>query len=502
MIGVTVTGVTCALAGWMIGTEHAKLLLIALAIVGLCALALTQRGALIGILVLAGMNGLPYVDTSTLVTSKLAVEDLAVIALVIISGIWIMIDGAPPISRRVGRIISRVGLLLLLWWLFVMTRTVVGQHVPLLRAMYFGRDFASFALLLIVLPRLRLASRDISTLLGVLAAGVCVFAVGQIMTATGMGQPGSLIHFHYTLQESGLTRVYSNMTDLVTAGLAVSVAALLLARQRRIQLIALPIMILLGTSTAVQLTRARWIGLVVGISLTSLWLALNSNTRIGIILRRKLSPIVGALCFVSIIVIFIAPSIGSGGEVINRLTSIFTDLETGSGTVAIRVTVSKEMTVFLGEKWPFGLGFIPPFSHYYLGLPGGSIRDPDVGALNAVMTMGVLGAILIYIPVIAVLIDCLQRISKQWADEFSWLYYGGAIWILATLASSITLITLFSTSGLAFTALFLTILTRPNSSEAQQAATTKVVPGTSALLQARHHLTSKDPSSVPNPVVS
>jgi hypothetical protein len=454
--------------GWAIGSEHAKLLVLVLALLGLCVLALTQRGALIGILVLAAIDGLPFVDASRLVTSKLAISDIAAIGLALAATIWILLDGGSRPDRTAGRIISRVGVLLAVWFFYVMARTLVDQHVPLLRALYFARDFILFGLLLAVLPRVRLNRRDINLLVGILAVGVCVFAVGQIMTATGVGNPGPLIHFHYTLAESGLTRVYSNTTDLVTAGLALSLGATLLARRRTVRLIALPITILLLVSTIVQLTRARWIGLIVGAVLVSLWLLAGDNARVNVTLRRRLSVAIGLLGLVAIVAIAVAPSLGAGGHVFSRLTSIFSDLQSGSGTVAIREIVTNRMTALLGGHWPFGLGFIPPFSHFYLGLPGGSIRDPDVGVLNAVMTMGVLGALLIYFPVVVALVDCLQHLSRKVTSESDWLYFGGAIWLVATLSSSVTLITLFSTSGLALTAVMITVLTNSAVSSARQ----------------------------------
>jgi hypothetical protein len=467
------TGLAAVLigCGWAIARGHAKDILAILAALLLCALALRQRGALIGILLLAAMDGLPFVTTSTLVTSKLSLEDIAIIALIVIAGLWILLDGYLRPPQQVGRIISNAGIPLLVWCILVMAVSITSDNIPVLRALYFGRDFIFFALLLIVLPRVRLTVRDVYVLLGILAIGVSIFAVGQIMIATGVGQPGNLIHFQYTLQESGftgVTRVYANMTDLVTAGLAASIAAVMLARDRTVQLIALPIAVLLTTSTAVQLTRARWIGLVLGAVLVSLWLVSTGKPLVTALLRKRFALGIGALGLVIGLTLFAAPDAVSSGTIISRLSSLFTDLQTGGGTVAVREALTSTMKTYLGENWPVGLGFVPPFSHYYFGLPGGSIRDPDVGVLNAVMTMGVVGAVLIYLPVVAMLIDCLRRLSKQRLTELSWLYYGGAIWLVATLASSATLITLFSTSGLALTAVLLTILAHPSSSEARQ----------------------------------
>jgi hypothetical protein len=292
----------------------------------------------------------------------------------------------------------------------------------------------------------------------VLLAGVLLYACGQIMTAVGAGNPGSLIHYHYTLDESGVTRVYANMTDLVTAGLAVGMAACLLARGRIARSLAAPAVILLTTSTVLQLTRARWLGVIVGLVLATLWLLLSDRGYSSAILRRRSLLALGALALSALVVLVAAPGILSGGTVIHRLTSIFSDIQ-GGGTVATREHVTSAMTAYLGEKWPTGLGFLPPGAHYVQTLPEGSIRDSDVGVLNAVMTMGAIGAALVYLPVVAMLGFCLRGAGRRQPTPFGWLRFGGAIWLVSTLFTSITLVTLFSPSGLAMSAVMIALLT-------------------------------------------
>jgi hypothetical protein len=462
MIAVLTLACFLVVCGWMIAEGYAKLLLVAVAVLVLGVLALTQRGAFIGILLLASMNGLPFIDTSPYVASKLNVEEVAMLALLLTAGAWTISAGRSHNPSRVARAVSHAGVLLLVWWLLTVVRTVIGLDIPIMRAAAFGRDFAFCALLLIILPRVRLQNRDLGVLLGVLTAGVCAFAVGQIMTATGIGHPGGLIHFERTLQESGLTRIYAHMTDMATAGLAVSVAACLAARRRTVRLIAAPVALLLMTSVVVQLTRARWIGLVAGIVLVSVWVMISGDVRLAARLRRRVALAIAVIAIAGIAAILSTPGIASGGTVIQRLLSAFTDLQTGGGTVAIREEVTRIMTAFLGDRWPLGLGFVPPVAHYYVGLPKGSIRDADLGVLNAVMTMGIVGATLIYLPVVVVLVNLLSRASARSVGEYSWLRYGGAVWIVATLVSSITLVTLFSASGLALTAVAMMILVHPS----------------------------------------
>jgi hypothetical protein len=152
------------------------------------------------------------------------------------------------------------------------------------------------------------------------------------------------------------------------------------------------------------------------------------------------------------------------------------------------------MTKYLGGNWLAGLGFVSPSSHYYFGLPNGSIRDPDLGVLNAVMTMGVIGAVLIYVPVLGTLSHILKRVSAKGPGvRYEWLSYGGAIWIVATLTSSATLVTLFSPGGLVLSSVFLTVLAHPSvtgalARRAQSSGRTVFAEVPSSLERRRSHL--------------
>ncbi|HEX3693044.1 MAG TPA: hypothetical protein VHU13_06840 [Solirubrobacteraceae bacterium] len=455
LLGLALLGVLVG-CGWLVARGHTKWLLIAAVAGALCLLAIQQRGYFIGVMVLAAMNGVPFFDTAPYVASKATIADIAVIGMILVSGAWILADRDHYRPTPAARAISGAGAVLLLWWTFTIVRTL-SEEGPLTRAASFGRGFAFFALLLIVLPHVRLSDRDIGRLLGVLAVGVCVFAVGQTMIGTGLGDPGSVIHLQFTLADSGLTRVYANMTDLVTAGLAVSIAACLLGRGR-VRLVALPIALVLTTSTLVQLTRARWIGLVVALVLVGTWLMVSGDAQSIKTLRRRLKFAVGPTVAVAAATTLAIPGILSNATVGNRLSSVFVTLQTGGGTVAIREAVTNRMIAYLGEGWTTGLGFVSPTTHFYFGLPSGSIQNTDLGVLNAVMTMGIVGAVLVYAPVVIVLLFLLRRGSQR-GGTYSWLRYGGLLWIVATLASSVTLVTLFSPSGLVLSAVALIALT-------------------------------------------
>ncbi|MBA3806812.1 MAG: hypothetical protein H0X28_00240 [Solirubrobacterales bacterium] len=439
-----------------------KTFAIAVAVLLLGRLALAHRGVFIGLFVLAAMNGIPVLNTSRYLIGHFTTQDLVLCTLLLTVLGWIAMDANPYRPSFAGRFVIGAATLLFTWCVFTAARTMVSNHVGITATIAFARNYLYFAVLLLLLPRVRLATRDLHALLATLTAGVCLFALVQTATAVGLGNPGSLIHVGHTLHQDGLTRVYAEMTDLVTAGLALSLAASLLAPQRSLRIAARPVALLLFVSVVVQLTRARWIGLILAFVLVTLWLVLYSANSVAIakVLRKRMVVVVGGIVLIIAAVLLIAPGLFSGGPFIERITSIFSDIESSGGTLAVREAVTKTMKFYLGEQWIGGLGFLSPSVHYFDGLPHGSIEDPDLGVLNAIMPMGAIGAALIYLPVVLTLIMCLRRSAGP--SRYAWLRYGGAIWIVASLTSSVTLVTLFSTSGLALAAVLLTVLVDPD----------------------------------------
>jgi hypothetical protein len=450
-----------AMSGWALAEGHLKPIVLCAAAAGVCALAFTQRGAFIAIFLLLAMNGVPEVDTSSHLVSHFTGQDFAIFVLILASAAWALLGANPDRPTSGGRVLISAGTLLLCWCLFTMGRTVVVENASILTVAAFARDYLYFAVLLILLPQMDLTHRDIGALLATLAVGVCLFAVGQIATALSIGYPKGLIHIHYASHLDGLIRVYSDMTDLVIAGLALSLAASLAAPQRNVRRAARPVALLLAVSVVVQLTRARWVGIIGGFAFVSAWLMLYGDRfTISAILRRRLVLVAGAVCLVAGVALVAAPGVFSSSPFITRVTTIFSDLESGGGTVAVRETVTRTMEHYLGGNWLEGLGFISPEVHYFAGLPSGSIQDPDLGVLNAIMPMGIIGAALIYLAPAMILSRCLRRSYGE--SQYAWLRYGGAIWIVAMLISSITLVSLFSTSGLALVAVLLTVLVHPS----------------------------------------
>lgn len=462
-VGLSLSMMGLAVAiGWAVGTGHAALVLTAIGVLAASWLVAAQRGIMIGILVLAGMNGLPYIDTSGRAVAAIRWQDVAAVGLVLLAGVWLCVDDDPHQATRAARALSRAGAILLAWWLVTVGRTVLADNVSVLRAADYGRDFLYFALLIIVLPRVRLTADELGRLLATLAIGVGLYAIGQLTIALGAGNPTWLVHADTVASAGGLQRVYAYMIDLVIAGLAASVAAVLLAPRPTLRTAAVPLGILLTASVAVQQTRARWIGLGIGFVGASMLLMVRAERGTARRFRRRARRTLAAMAVAGGAILIAAPSVLLHGTLIERALTTISDLETTSGSVAAREQVINAMVLLLGGKWLIGLGFVSPSVHYFPGLPNGSIRNPDVGVFNAIMTMGVIGAALIYVPVVVGLVHCVGGARKSWSEGYSWLRYGGAVWIIATLVSSITLVTLFSVSGLILMAIGLTVVVHPS----------------------------------------
>ena len=208
--------IAALLAGGAVALGYGFLVLFAISVIVLCPLAISHRGILIGLLLLATMNGLPFLNTAGSAPGKFSFQDVAAILLALAAAYWLLTGHPSPYASPLGRQLSTAGWLLLAWWVVSVSASAAFQGVPVLKAAIFGRDFGLFAVLLILLPHVPLTTRDLRNLGAVLAAGAFVYALGQIIATTGLADPGSLIHYSSTFEQSGLIRLYGNMIDLVS----------------------------------------------------------------------------------------------------------------------------------------------------------------------------------------------------------------------------------------------------------------------------------------------
>jgi hypothetical protein len=74
--------------------------------------------------------------------------------------------------------------------------------------------------------------------------------------------------------------------------------------------------------------------------------------------------------------------------------------------------------------------------------------------------MGVLGTILMYLAPLAVLLAVFRHRRDAGTGERQWFFFGMFTWIVSLLVGSISLVTLFSVSGLALTSVLLACTVR------------------------------------------
>jgi hypothetical protein len=221
--------------------------------------------------------------------------------------------------------------------------------------------------------------------------------------------------------------------------------------------------VITGLAVTLQLTRALYIGLVVGLLVALLlwsrrvvpdarrlrrrFALVTLGTIVSIAATALLAPELLATSAVQAVVDNASQGLASltGGQVANN-------------TFQYRIGLAQSMIGVLGGHWLFGLGFLHPSTVYFAQLPGGSIRNADVGVLNGVMTMGVLGTLCIYFPVLVGLRATWRAARRE--DAWSRLALGAMMWLISILVASVTLTTLFSTTGLVLVAVMIGLLVR------------------------------------------
>jgi O-antigen ligase/polysaccharide polymerase Wzy-like membrane protein len=443
----------CALTGWLSVRYGGKAIAVSLAAVGTAALVRARAfGVLLGLALLVDLNGLPGVNVNPGGMNIARLQDASGV-LLLASLAYVVASGKVTRRTPLQRSLYLAAGALAGWWLITWAKTGAFDSVPPTLAAKFARDFLYFALTLPLLcdvfvtyPRLR------RQMLWTAGAGALIYAVAQIAQSGGHLSLNFILHPELSAVVQGTTRVYSPMNSLVRAGFALSCGALILAPTPSLRRRGIVGALVFGTAMLLQLTRAAYFGAAVGFALAgAIWWFRRGPIR-GIARKRLIVvPLLAA------IVLALGATVSSTerhvfSTVGTRALTGLSDVNSNSGTVGYRVSVSRQMLHLLGQDWPIGLGFIHPAAHPYPNLPGGSIRNSDLGLLNVLMTMGAVGAILLYLPVLLVLRALTRAASLPEAVRDEWLRLGATIWAIGT-------IDLFSFGGLEVTACMLAIAT-------------------------------------------
>jgi hypothetical protein len=423
-------------------------------------------GFLIGLLVAATVDALPgpNLELTRLPVGVYGI-DVADLALL---GVLLSVNARAGFSTlresRLGRAGAVWSMLFLSWWLVTLGRTVLSGADPSLNsAVYFSHDFALFGLLVPLAiepfrdPRIR------NTSVITLAAACCGIAIVQLLGNFGHPIPALLHENSQTLSSGSISRVYASSTNLLTAGAAFGLGLVMLSPNRIHRALAAVVTAVCFTALALSLTRALYLGFVLGLAgALILWIGLGGP--LSQITRAKLLRAAALGAAASVLLISYEPAViatSAVNGVASRVTSIVgaaSSQNPQASTLAVRAIAARNLEQLLGSKWPIGLGFLNPKQHYVPELPQGSIRDSDTGVLNVVMTMGVVGAILLYAPLVVLLFLLIrQRITHRRITSGSWVTFGSVLWLILALSSSITLVILFSAPGLCVTAIVLGI---------------------------------------------
>jgi hypothetical protein len=413
-------------------------------------------------LLLAVMNGIPFIDLGGRLPGGAHLQDAFVVALT-----WLLYVRrgliSDPRRARIARAATVWGACFVGFWLVTLMRSWLLDGIPLLKAALYGRDFLYFAVLLPVAVRAEIPARSLRAGLKVLLVGVSLFAVGDsVISLTGVSLAW-LVHPQILVSRVGLTRVYSMMTDPLNAWFVFAAAYTVCNKGGRFRSYAAALALLFGTASILQLARANYFALGVGLLVAvSVWLLRYASLRSMMLRATVVTLAVLALVFALLGQVRSPSSASPAGGVLTRVQGGISDFSRSTGTVGYRESVDREMVHLLGHDWPVGLGFLHTAYHYVPTLPSGSIRNADTGVFNVLMTMGLLGAVLVYLP-LAYGLGALLR-SRSEASYGSprerWLVIGGTAWIGFAAAGSATLILLFTTSGLVLTAVVLAAVSR------------------------------------------
>jgi O-Antigen ligase len=436
-------------------------------------------GSWLAILILGAIDALPgpELETITVPGLHIYVTDALVLVLVLTLLLENSRDGFQCLmNTRTRRVLCAwSGGFLLLWWVTV-TRSAVSSNIPVGPAMKYGRDFAFFALLVPLFAATLTRQRVRLVMLVGLTIGIMIAEIAEIVGTVSHRVSSFWVHSARTVEFGHVTRIYVNAQYLEVLGIGLGFGLLLLGRERRLRTTGAALTLLSVTAVALELTRAQYIGNLVGIvAALAVWLTMSRpSRRFG---RQRLARIVLVIIAAVALFTFVHPPAAvekAFGDAAARVETVIPTLLSSKpkkSTVAIRESEASALENVLGERWLFGLGFLDPRFDYFNGLHEGSIRNGDVGVLNAVMTMGVIGAIFLYFPLLFVLIGLVWcAVAGTERPRDSWIAFGVVAWIVSSLTSSVTLVSLFGSPGLTIAALALgigtTCLTDPYASAA------------------------------------
>jgi hypothetical protein len=354
-------------------------------------------------------------------------------------------------------------------WALNVVRSWAFDGAQLLHAVRFGEYIVYFAALTPLLAA-ALCDQEVRTgALRVTGAFALVVAAAAMYSGLRPGTLGFLLHSNTQVQDLGSTlivRTYADSADsLALLALPFGVGAMLLATPRWGRLTGALLSALCIGALAAALTRAYYVGAIVALVVpTVIWVFWGGT---DMRLKQRVALSTGIVAVACALLIWINPPFLASSTfsvAASRLASIPAALvskNVDASTVAYRESETAILEGYLGSNWPVGLGFLDPRDRYFADLPtwdGGSIRDTDVGVLNTVMLMGVIGAILQSIPILLLGWLLIRRRRESRANSRSeWLAFGGVGALAALTATGVTLVIFFEPTTVVLCALLVAV---------------------------------------------
>lgn len=457
---VEVAFLACALslAVGAAATSGQGRLAVAVAAGGIGALALWRWnvGVLLGVLLTAQLGGFANHPSKLDETIFLAAAVAAMLC-------YLALRPQPRLRRAEWWVMWVAGAGLA-WWTWVALRTIVVDGGTVGGVLGGGRDLAY---IFVVAPLSMLVLRDRRIRRGFIAAlgaGVSIFIVCWLLYLSGIHVFDAFLNSHRISLGYGLPRLYSPMHYLGNLGVGFGIALALRGptqQSRRLGAVFASAAILV---TILQLTRAAYFGLGIGAVLVLAAWAMQGRTAGQTPFRGRVLAVVAvvSIAAVALIVVPAARDSTPVGVVSQRVSAGLENLDNETGSVGTREREAAPRFEAVGGKWLTGIGFWTPSVRYFPSVPGGEIRDGDLGVPNVYFTQGLIGVALLCVPLLALLIVLMafpswggfdtrppgeRNAPSGERENNAWLMLGAGIWLAATLASSITLGNLASRDG-------------------------------------------------------
>jgi hypothetical protein len=446
-----------AVAGYAVSTAHKDLTDgLGAAVAGaLLWLALRRWGTGLwhGVLLIGAVDGLPGKTLESTSVFHLPLTDWIVLLLI---GSLIFDNTASELWRGGGYIRTAT-----YWWAaaflglcgVAVIRAFVFQNAPLKGWGNMAFDFVFFGALVPLFSANFSDSKRRDTFIATCGVGAAWIAF--TVSASAITHASLSFFVHVTTQEqqqqqgTGLTRVYASAEYLFDVAFPFALGFTLFARRGAVRAAAAVVFALCGIGIALSLVRALYFGAIVGLGVAGVIWSAGGGASAGTA-RRRLFRSIAVVSATGLAIYIFQPSgsvISPVSGVVNRATQTFTSSQSAENQY--RLDEASTLEHVLGSQWLFGMGFN---SSYFPGLPsweGGSIHDTDLGVLNPVMTMGVVGAAVEYLPFIglALLLIWRRKVGQELDPHETALAFGAVGFAVLAIASSLTLVLIFSATG-------------------------------------------------------